>query len=210
MSKREIQKQERRNKIIEIAQRMILEKGIQQLQLQEVADEVGIGIATFYRYFPNKEQLTIAVNNQIVGEMVNTIEARLIGAQNAFEEIERVISYYVDVVEEPEQHFVRFVKAIEAYEPMDETNEGYQEYILIRRRLASLLLAIAERGEKDGSIREGIDLKFYLFTIIQNISHFAAESKLTKHDSTLPLDLNSTKQVILLKEVFLNFIRASV
>lgn len=108
MNKREQQKQERRNTIIEVAKAMILEKGIQELQLQDVADAAGIGIATFYRYFPNKELLIIAVNNQIVEQMLADIEHRIKGAVNAYEEIERVLGYYVDIVEEPEQQFVRF------------------------------------------------------------------------------------------------------
>lgn len=209
MNKREQQKQERRNTIIKVAKAMILEKGIQELQLQDVADAAGIGIATFYRYFPNKELLIIAVNNQIVEQMLADIEHRIKGAVNAYEEIERVLGYYVDIVEEPEQQFVRFVRSIEAYRPMEVESEEYQHYVSIRKRFSELLLAIATRGQQDGSIRSGVDLSFYLFTIVQNISHFASESKLTKHDPSLPLDLNSSQQVILLKDVFMAHLRAN-
>ena len=52
MSKREQQKQQRRQNIINIAKDLFLEQGVQTIQMQDVATAAGVGIATLFRYFP--------------------------------------------------------------------------------------------------------------------------------------------------------------
>ena len=49
MNKREQMKQQRREQIILAAKQLFLQHGIEDVQLQDVANEVGIGIATLYR-----------------------------------------------------------------------------------------------------------------------------------------------------------------
>lgn len=54
MSKREQQKQQRRQNIIQIAKELFLEHGVKTIQMQDVATAANIGIATLFRYFPKK------------------------------------------------------------------------------------------------------------------------------------------------------------
>ena len=69
MSKREQQKQQRRQNIIDIAKDLFLEQGVPTVQMQDVANAAGVGIATLFRYFPKKEYLVIAATNAITDEM---------------------------------------------------------------------------------------------------------------------------------------------
>ena len=207
MSTREAQKQLRRALIVEKAKELFLQHGIQDVQLQDIANEVGIGIATFYRYFPNKELLVIAVNNEVTAEMTKEIEAIIQKPTTAYEQFEQVLDYFIEKAQDPELHFIRFVKAFDAYRPTNQESDEYASYLTVRRAYADNLMKIAEKGKEDGSIRTDIDLNFTIFTLVQNISHFIAESTLTVHDPNLPVDLNSNKQVILLKDVFLYFIK---
>lgn len=207
MSTREAQKQLRRALIVEKAKALFLQHGIQNVQLQDIANEVGIGIATFYRYFPNKELLVIAVNNEVTAEMTNDIQAITEKPILAYEQFEQVLDYFIQKAQDPELHFVRFVKAFDAYRPKNQSSDEYTSYLTVRRAYAEKLIKIAEKGKEDGSIREDMDLNFTIFTLVQNLSNFITESTLTIHDPDLPVDLNSNKQLILLKEVFLNFIK---
>lgn len=54
MSKREQQKHQRRQNIIQTAKSLFLEQGVQHVQMQDVATASGVGIATLFRYFPKK------------------------------------------------------------------------------------------------------------------------------------------------------------
>ena len=207
MSTRESQKQKRKEQIVEVAKQLFLAQGIQDVQLQDIANEVGIGIATFYRYFPNKELLVIAVNNTITQEMTAHIEKITAEPIPAYDQLEKVLDYFIEVTHEPEQKFIRFVKAFEAYRPKSVESLEHASYIQVRRKYADVLFKIAEKGKLDRSIRDDIDLGFAIFTLVQNLSYFTTESSLTVHDPTLPVDLNAEKQVILLKDIFLNYMR---
>ena len=74
MSKREQQKQQRRQNIIDIAKELFLEQGVQTVQMQDVATAAGIGIATLFRYFPKKEYLMIAATNAITEEWPQVLD----------------------------------------------------------------------------------------------------------------------------------------
>lgn len=206
MSIREQRKQQRRRQIIESAKLLMLENGIQQVQLLDVANEVGIGIATFYRYFANKELLVLAINNEITCQMTRAIQHIANEPLTAYEQIERIFTYYIELIDDPQHQFVKFFKAFEAYKPIPEDTYEYKEFVEIRREMAKLLYSIAEKGQKDQSIRAGIDIPEYVFTVVQNISYFTVESYLTEHDPALPVKLDPKKQLQLIKEMFLQFI----
>ena len=106
-------KEARRQQIIKVAKDLILEKGIIQIQLQDVANAAGIGIATFYRYFSNKELLVLAVHTQITEEMTEAI--RNISQQpiSAMQMIEKIIMYYIDLADDSQHQFVKYMKAID-------------------------------------------------------------------------------------------------
>jgi AcrR family transcriptional regulator len=208
MSKRETQKEQRRTEIIEKAKELVLNKGLQDVQLQDVADEVGIGIATFYRYFPNKQLLTLAVNSLVTKQLTDQLEQILKENMSGIEQLEKVLDFYIEVVDEKEHKFLRFVKAFESYRPQSSDSREFLEYVEIRRKYADVLFELAEKGARDGSLKRDIDLHLAIFTFVQNISHFSAETTLTEHDPQLPVKLEAKKQLMLLKDVFLTYVRA--
>ena len=48
------EKDERREKIIDVAFRLFVDKKIESVTMGEIAKEAGIGRATLFRYFPGK------------------------------------------------------------------------------------------------------------------------------------------------------------
>ncbi|MFN3633241.1 helix-turn-helix domain-containing protein, partial [Exiguobacterium profundum] len=60
MSKRQQNKEERVQLIIQEAERLFIENGFEKVQMQDIADAAGIGVATLFRYFPKKDQLIVA------------------------------------------------------------------------------------------------------------------------------------------------------
>ena len=53
------EKDERREKIIDVAFRLFVDKKIESVTMGEIAKEAGIGRATLFRYFPGKLELVI-------------------------------------------------------------------------------------------------------------------------------------------------------
>lgn len=206
MSKREQQKLERRETIVQAARVLFLQHGIQDVQLQDIAHEAGLGIATLYRYFPNKEQLVLAVSNIITEQMTQDLRDITNATETAYKQLERMLDYYIELSDEPEQRFLKFFRALEQYKSGVEESEVHAEYLAIRREMAVVLLMLAEKGKRDGSLRTDIDLEVYMMTAIHNISHFTTESALTRHDPMLPIELTPKKQLFMLKDMFLTYV----
>lgn len=59
--RREREKEQRRNNILNAAERLFFSKGYEKVSLNEVAKEVHLGRSTIYLYFENKEELFFAV-----------------------------------------------------------------------------------------------------------------------------------------------------
>lgn len=207
MSKREQQKQQRRQNIIQIAKDLFLEQGVQNIQMQDVAAAAGVGIATIFRYFPKKEYLVIAASNVITDEMATNIGQIVEQTMPAYEKIEQILDYYIDGTKDPKLRLAKFFESFDLYEKIAaESTEQYAEYLFARSKLASILLTLAEHGKQDGSLRPDVDLDVFIMTMVQNFSLFTFKSSLTTHDTNLSTLLSADKQLTMMKDVFLSYI----
>ena len=209
MNKREQQKQQRRQSIIQIAKDLFLEHGVQTIQMQDVATAADIGIATLFRYFPKKEYLMIAATNAITEDMANDVGQIVEQTVTAYEKIDQILEYYMGITKDPQLRLAKFFDSFDLYEKIaEESPEQYAEYLSARGRLASILLTLGEQGKRDGSLRSDVDLDVFIITMVQNFSLFTYKSSLTKHDTNLSTLLTADKQLAMMKEVFLRYIEA--
>ncbi|MEK4520114.1 TetR/AcrR family transcriptional regulator [Psychrobacillus sp. FSL W7-1457] len=208
MSKREQQKHQRRQNIIQTAKSLFLEQGVQHVQMQDVATASGVGIATLFRYFPKKEYLIIAATNAITDEMATDIGQIIEQPITAYEKIEQILEYYMGIIKDPQLRLAKYFDSFDLYEKIaEESPEQYAEYLSARSNLARVLLTISEQGKLDGSLRSEIDLDVFVMTMVQNFSIFTYKSSLTKHDSNLSKLLSADKQLLVMKDVFLRYIQ---
>ncbi|WP_438297408.1 TetR/AcrR family transcriptional regulator [Sporosarcina sp. FA15] len=208
MSKREQQKQQRRQNIIQIAKDLFLEEGVQTIQMQDVATSAGIGIATLFRYFPKKEYLMIAATNAITDEMATDIGQIVEQPVTAYEKTEQILEYYMSITKDLQLRLAKYFESFNLYEKIaEESPEDYAEYLSVRSKLARILLTVSEQGKRDGSLRSDVDLDLFIMTMVQNFSLFTYKSSLTKHDTNLSTLLTSDKQLAMMKDVFLRYIQ---
>ncbi len=208
MSKREKQKQQRRHHIIQITKDLFLEQGVQNVQMQDVANAADIGIATLFRYFPKKEYLLIATTNAITEEMTADIEKIIEQNITAYEKVEQILLYYIEGTKDPKLRLAKYFESFDLYEKLSEQSPGqYAEFFFTRRRLASILVTLAEQGKQDGSLRTDIELDVFILTMVQSFSLFSFKSSLAIHDPDLSLLLSANKQLTMMKDIFLSYIR---
>lgn len=208
MSKREQQKQQRRQNIIEIAKDLFLEHGVQTIQMQDVATAADIGIATLFRYFPKKEYLVIAATNAITDEMATDVGKIVEQTMTAYEKTEQILDYYMGMTKDPQLRLAKYFESFDLYEKIaEESPEQYAEYLSARSKLARILLTLGEQGKQDGSLRSDVNLDVFIITMVQNFSLFTYKSSLTKHDTNLSSLLSADKQLAMMKDVFLRYIQ---
>lgn len=70
-------KQERRDAILDAAERLLLDARDHMASVAEVAEEAGLAKGTVYLYFPGKDELLLAVHERGVDGFFRAVDARL-------------------------------------------------------------------------------------------------------------------------------------
>lgn len=86
---------QRREKILDTAARMFAKKGFPGTDLQVVADELGIGKGTVYRYFPSKHDLFLAAVDQRMKQLLETMNENAQKFADPLDQIEQGIRSYL-------------------------------------------------------------------------------------------------------------------
>jgi AcrR family transcriptional regulator len=74
---RAVDKLERRNEILDAAERLFLEQPEAVASMDELAQAAGIAKGTLYLYFPSKEEVLVALHERHFSQCFDQIEARL-------------------------------------------------------------------------------------------------------------------------------------
>lgn len=73
-ARREERKDEKREKILNTAFRVFVERKIEAVSMGEIAEAAGIGRATLFRYYPNKLELVIAVCTKVWKDYLDQLD----------------------------------------------------------------------------------------------------------------------------------------
>lgn len=87
--------QRRRREIIEVATRHFAHKGFHDTDLQVLADELGVGKGTVYRYFPSKDELFLATVDFGMQQLKQSVDQSASEATTATQRIELAIRGYL-------------------------------------------------------------------------------------------------------------------
>lgn len=85
----------RRQEILEAATAIFAESGYRCTDLQDVADRLGVGKGTLYRYFPTKQALFQAAVDRVMIGMRDAIDGAVEGAEDPLERIRRGVRAYL-------------------------------------------------------------------------------------------------------------------
>ncbi len=208
LSKRQQNKEERIQLIIQEAERLFLENGFEKVQMQDIADAAGIGVATLFRYFPKKDQLIVAAAVKNLQPTLERFEQFVNEEGNAYERLEIILNYFFEMQLKRTDH-ARFREAFESYASFVATPlPGIETYIDVQRRIMQTLEPLIEDGKRDGSFRPDIDVKVTIVTIINAFGTFGNNIMLKSHISYLEDDIEPAVQINVLKEMLLASIRA--
>jgi AcrR family transcriptional regulator len=85
----------RREEILDAAARLFAQRGYANTDTQLLADELGVGKGTLYRYFPSKEELFLAAADRVMRELCRHIDERVAGIADPLEQIAEAIASYL-------------------------------------------------------------------------------------------------------------------
>jgi len=158
---KEREREQRQNDIIDAARKLLADKDFNEISMDEIAREVGLGKSTLYLYFKNKESLYFAVvlrGTRIWAEMVkekvkkgNTGLEKLILYENANRGFSNEYPDYFRLLYSP--------TSIKKQLDMDKlsSSEEFQEVRELFKEIMFIGIDSIQKGIEGGEIRPDVD-----------------------------------------------------
>lgn len=161
-------KQNQRNKILNQAFRLFIDKGIQNVTLQEIAEACSIQRRTVYFYYKNKEDVAVELVRNVILEFKRVSVASNIPdyLDTGYARVEYIMHTFLDYLLKNEDVVLFTVQADYFFHKnYGETNAG-NAFISVYQEHAQMIQDDLQRGIRDGSIKkqyaENIDAVFFV------------------------------------------------
>lgn len=156
--RKERERQQRINDIIDAAEQVFFEKGVDAATMDHIAEKAELSKGTLYLYFKNKSDLQVAIHARGLEILEEMIEKASEDKQTGLERLKSITQAYFSFSTDYENYFgsvIMFDKLISddlaCQSPMMEScNE-------ISERVYSHIVSVINEGKKDGSIQTGVD-----------------------------------------------------
>jgi AcrR family transcriptional regulator len=186
-------KEERRNDILDVSEKIIAKKGIYGMTMNEVAKEADVATGTLYVYFKNKNSLCAAVNARINKQMRLLMEDKLSNCNNACEKISASAATVIDFREKYPEKWNAFRELLLIHF-QDTIDENIQELISEDKKMLDLLTDNYQQGIEECNIRSEIDL--LPATIFMRMALFTAMEPLPYAQRMLKNESISTEKFV--------------
>ena len=191
-------KKERRNEIMDIAEKMIAKKGVQGMTMKEVAEEADVAIGTLYVYFKNKNSLCAAVNARIIKQMRIIMKEKSASCSNACKKIRATIAAVFEFREKYLDKWGAFKELLlvqydtgninnnysnnrlnpDIYDFQDISDENIRDLLIEDKKMSQLMSDIYRQGIQESCIRSELDLlptiifmRMALFTALEPLPY---------------------------------------
>ena len=164
---REKQLQKRKQETLDVAQRLLMERGYANFNMDELADEVGISKPTLYQYFNSKDDLAA----QAVVRMFEKMEAQISGLseKSPFEQLEHFLRSMLQARSQKIYLMapadVEFMRSLVEHHP-----HVSKQLLAIRNKLEQIVRKAQALGEIDPSFPSWVVVNavFSLQAVIHN------------------------------------------
>ena len=126
-----------RQKLLEAASSLFAEKGLDLTTIDDITERADVGKGTFYYHFKNKEGLLKVLINEVLGELIETINQRAAGIKDLPELLDTLISVHIEFFSARWEDFVLYyqgradLKLAEGYSVLEAPFLDYLETIKI-------------------------------------------------------------------------------
>ncbi|MDB5107486.1 MAG: transcriptional regulator, TetR family [Candidatus Binatus sp.] len=157
-----------RQRVLHVAQALFAERGYRGTSLRDIAKRIGIKAPSLLHHFPSKQQLYVAVLDNMFESLENAANAIAWGRDDRQERMRRAIVDAIDfIVSHP-----AFV-GLMSKEMADESGVGRQ---ILKRRVPPLFTIAVNfilLGQRDGDFRAEVDPLHFMWSLnLITLGHF--------------------------------------
>ena len=181
--KRQIQKRQNREIIIESAREVFADKGYDNSSVRKIIGSTSLGSGTFYNYFPDKLSVFQVINERLVSEFSAYI-LKQIEKANTFEEIIQIaFSSWFHWIANQEQHFL-YIKNNKKYLlDLKWLNAKSKEYVFFYEKMFTVIVELSKKTKFPNN-----DISFMINSVIAVATSIGDEllsrQDITPHDAT--------------------------
>ena len=188
--------------IVDTAQELFFKRGIRDVTIRDIAQEVGVGEATMYRHFSKKQNIVLAVAMSVFSS-VSQDYFHQSQYKTGYDKIEAFYRSFYDIFRAHKDYF-NFLAEFDLYISEQTTDLGAYENAI--RTFFDDYSYAYNLGLKDGSLKEIDSLEvFYLATthsILELCKKLAADAKVLKQDGKY-----MEKEIEMLINIYLDSIK---
>lgn len=178
-SYKERARQRREQEILRTAARMIRDNGYVNLNMDDLAEEVGISKPTLYQHFSGKDDMVARTMLQTMREM----EAHMQALQGSpLSKIENVMRYMLDAHADPDGLSVAIVQ--DTATTLKHLSSGSEEMRQIQQHVAAMLYQWIDEGKKEGHIRPDMPNLMILGAMFSSLSILRSPDVMHDHSTT--------------------------
>ena len=201
----------RKEEVVLAAIEVFKEKGIDNTKMTDVAKKAQIGVASVYRYFKTKLDLTIEAAMMVWQQEINDLYARYEekseAADTGITSVESILTVFIELFENHPE-FLKFIHEFDVYIVREQVEkeklEAYENCIIDIKKM--LMLAI-EKGILDGSIRKDVDSEAYYYTATHALMSLAQKLLLRGHILNSDAMVSDQRQLHLLIRMVVDFLK---
>lgn len=153
IERKEREKEQKKAMILEVAEEILLEKGLDQLNMDEVAERAEVSKGSLYLYFNNKTDLVLGICHKASNLMNEWTSKVLTEKKSGLEMVYQLGKNYLKfAIEHPE--YYRVMRFLESYKHSDQAkNSIYLDLCRQNRQQGFRVMVKAiQIGMQDGSI----------------------------------------------------------
>ena len=174
--------------IVDVANKLFLERGVRDVTIKDIANEAEIGEATIYRHFLKKQNIVLA-SALSLKEKVFEGYFDLSKGKTGFEKVEIFYNSYLNIFKNSPEYF-GFINEFDAYMCMEE-NVPMEEYEKEIDSFKEQYLDAYRLGVQDYSIKERDDIETFYFSTTHALLELC--KKLSQNRDLLKQDKNDRK-----------------
>lgn len=156
----------KREGVVQAAAALFAERGYQTTTMQDLTDATGLTAGGLYHYIGSKEQLLIAICDELLEPLLSKVEALETDGLAAEEALRALVGAWVAHVAAHRQHMIVFLQERQVIE----REPQWRHVVASRKRFERLLDRALERVEREGDAAFA-DRRITTFALLGMVNH---------------------------------------
>lgn len=208
LERKEREKEQRRNDIIDAAEKVFFSKGFDNASMNDVANEAEYSKGTLYLYFKSKNELCLAILLRSL-KLIKKLFLKLSSSpETGLSKLNQVAEFFLKFTQEHPQYYQVLLTFHNHNIECENNNDIYNSCLAKNAEINSLIMQIIISGQNDGSISLTVDAEKLALAIWGRLTGFLPGSILTENKTNKQAEVEPAVVLRYIFELIQNAIKA--